>query len=137
MAENRKLTGLTAPESVDRWVPAVAVGIALVFRAIYLLQIRGNPYFDVPLMDEGYHDLWAREIASGDWASRIPFFRAPLYPALLGLAYRLFVAMGMEGLARYSGPGVGIGVFLASYALPRAKEPDSKSGAAGKSGESA
>jgi Flp pilus assembly protein TadD len=55
---------------------------------VYFAQIRGNPHFAIPIMDEGYHDLWAREIAAGDWSSRIPFFRAPFYPLLLGLAYR-------------------------------------------------
>ncbi|MBZ0267647.1 glycosyltransferase family 39 protein, partial [bacterium] len=57
---------------------------------MYLAQTRGNPFFDIPIMDEGYHDLWAREIAAGDWTARVPFFRAPLYPFLLGLAYRIF-----------------------------------------------
>jgi len=73
----------------ERWTPWAAVGVSLVFRALYFTQIQANPYFDSPVMDEGYHDLWAREIAAGDWAARIPFFRAPLYSALLGLAYRL------------------------------------------------
>jgi len=65
------------------------VATSLVLRAVYFLQIRGNPYFGSPVMDEGYHDLWASQIASGDLTSQIPFFRAPLYPFLLGLAYRL------------------------------------------------
>jgi len=72
-----------------RWGAAAIVGAALLYRALYFIQIRGNPYFDAPIMDEGYHDLWAREIAHGDWTARIPFYRAPLYPFLLGLAYRL------------------------------------------------
>ncbi|HMB69613.1 MAG TPA: glycosyltransferase family 39 protein, partial [bacterium] len=71
-----------------RWLPWAAVALSLLFRALYFLQIRSNPYFDVPIMDEGYHDLWAREISAGDWTARVPFFRAPLYPMLLGLAYR-------------------------------------------------
>jgi cytochrome c-type biogenesis protein CcmH/NrfG len=72
--------------ALSPWAP-VAVSVAL--RLAYLLQIRSNPFFDVPVMDEGYHDLWARELAAGDWGSRLPFFRAPLYPFLLSLAYRL------------------------------------------------
>ncbi len=70
--------------------PLIATLLTLALRVVYLLQIRDNPYFLVPVMDEGYHDQWAREIASGDLTSRIPFFRAPFYPALLGLGYRLF-----------------------------------------------
>ncbi len=73
-----------------RWVPWLSVGLSLAFRALYFAQIRGNPHFALPIMDEGYHDLWAREIAAGDWTDRIPFFRAPFYPLLLGLAYRFF-----------------------------------------------
>lgn len=69
--------------------PWPAVGVSLALRLAYLVQIRGNPFFDSPIMDEGYHDLWARELAAGDWTSRLPFFRAPLYPVLLSLAYRL------------------------------------------------
>lgn len=77
---------------LERWFPALAVGLSLVLRLVYFLQIRDNPYFTAPVMDEGYHDLWAREIAAGDWESRLPFFRAPLYPFLLGFAYKLFGA---------------------------------------------
>jgi tetratricopeptide (TPR) repeat protein len=72
-----------------RMAPGAAVGLSLLLRVLYFLQVRGNPYFAAPVMDEGYHDLWAREIAAGDLTSRIPFFRAPLYPYLLGGAYRL------------------------------------------------
>ena len=68
----------------------IAVAVSLVLRILYFIQIRGNPFFDTPIMDEGYHDLWAREIAGGDWTTRLPFFRAPLYPFLLGAAYRVF-----------------------------------------------
>lgn len=74
------------------WVPWLILAATLAYRLVYFIQIRGNPYFDAPIMDEGYHDLWAREIARGDWTERIPFYRAPLYPALLGLVYRLFGA---------------------------------------------
>jgi tetratricopeptide (TPR) repeat protein len=72
-----------------RKAPWAAVGLSLVLRAVYFVQVRENPYFASPVMDEGYHDLWAREIAAGDLTARIPFFRAPLYPYLLGAAYRL------------------------------------------------
>jgi tetratricopeptide (TPR) repeat protein len=75
-----------------RWAPLGAIVATLAYRAAYFIQIRGNPYFDAPLMDEGYHDLWAREIAHGDWAGQVPFYRAPLYPVLLGLAYRVLGA---------------------------------------------
>jgi hypothetical protein len=53
--------------------PWASLAVSVALRVAYLLQIRGSPFFDVPVMDEGYHDLWARELASGDWASRLPF----------------------------------------------------------------
>ncbi|MGH2569783.1 MAG: tetratricopeptide repeat protein, partial [bacterium] len=70
--------------------PLAAVAASLLLRAAYYAQLVGNPYFDTPVMDEGYHDLWAREIASGDLAGRLPFFRAPFYPYWLGALYALF-----------------------------------------------
>jgi 4-amino-4-deoxy-L-arabinose transferase-like glycosyltransferase len=70
--------------------PLAAVAASLLLRAAYYAQLLGNPYFDTPVMDEGYHDLWAREIASGDLGGRLPFFRAPLYPFVLGGFYALF-----------------------------------------------
>lgn len=67
-----------------------AVVVTLVLRIVYFIQIQGNPFFDNPIMDEGYHDLWAKEVASGDFTAKLPFFRAPLYPYLLGGFYALF-----------------------------------------------
>ena len=58
------------------FVPVGAVLLALAFRLVYFFQIRGNPFFDAPVMDEGYHDGWAEEIAAGEWVARAPFFRA-------------------------------------------------------------
>jgi tetratricopeptide (TPR) repeat protein len=71
-------------------VPVLATILSLLLRIAYYLQIRDNPYFATLVMDEGFHDLWAREIAAGDLTGRIPFFRAPLYPHLLGLGHALF-----------------------------------------------
>jgi hypothetical protein len=67
----------------------IAIGVSVAMRLLYLLQIRHNPYFDFPVLDEGYHDQWARELASGELTKQIPFFRAPLYPFFLSVFYRL------------------------------------------------
>lgn len=88
--DSRSARRSAAPAGFLKWAPLLAVLLSLALRAIYLAQTRGNPFFDVPIMDEGYHDLWAREIAAGDWTARLPFFRAPLYPVLLGFVYRIF-----------------------------------------------
>ncbi len=59
-------------------------------RLIYLLQIQANPHFNVPTMDPLYHDVWAQNIASGNWLGSSIFFRAPFYPYFLALVYKLF-----------------------------------------------
>ena len=61
---------------------------ALGLRLIYFFQIKSNfPGWDTPTIDPLYHDLWARQIASGDLLGSGPFFRAPLYAYFLGLIY--------------------------------------------------
>ncbi|HVP37206.1 MAG TPA: tetratricopeptide repeat protein [Terriglobales bacterium] len=59
-------------------------------RLIYLLQMSSNPYFTSPTMDALYHDLWAQAIAQGNWIGDQVFFRAPFYPYLLGVIYKIF-----------------------------------------------
>ena len=71
-------------------IPAGLVLLALGARLIYLLQIRGNPFFAHPTMDPLYHHEWAAQIADGEWSGDEVFFRAPLYPYLLGLLYVIF-----------------------------------------------
>ncbi|MEW6367304.1 MAG: tetratricopeptide repeat protein [Acidobacteriota bacterium] len=63
---------------------------ALFVRIIYLVQLRASPLFDSPIMDPLYHHEWAMKLAGGDWLGHAAFFRAPLYPYLLGLLYALF-----------------------------------------------
>ena len=72
------------------WAMAAIFLWALLLRLIYVRQISSNPFFSRPVMDPGYHDEWARAIASGDWIGKEAFFRAPLYPYFLGVIYRLF-----------------------------------------------
>jgi tetratricopeptide (TPR) repeat protein len=59
-------------------------------RLIYLLQIKNNPYFASPTMDPLYHDIWAQDIANGNWIGNKVFFRAPLYAYFLALIYKVF-----------------------------------------------
>jgi len=75
-----------------RYLWAFAIfGIALALRIIYFLQIRSNyPGWDTPTIDPLYHDLWAKQVASGDLLGSGPFFRAPFYAYLLGAIYAVF-----------------------------------------------
>ena len=64
--------------------------VAFSVRLINLETIKSNPYFNYPIMDEKYHDEWAKEIAAGDLFKMAPYYRAPAYPYFLGLIYALF-----------------------------------------------
>jgi len=63
--------------------------LAFAIRCIYVLQLRASPYFDHETMDAGYHDAWAKAIASGQTFVEGPYFRAPLYAWLLAGLYKL------------------------------------------------
>jgi len=76
----------------SKYVWAIAIfAIALALRIIYFLQVRSNyPGWDTPTIDPLYHDLWAKQIASGNILGSGPFFRAPLYAYFLGAIYAIF-----------------------------------------------
>ncbi|MBN2537403.1 glycosyltransferase family 39 protein [candidate division WOR-3 bacterium] len=76
--------------SVTTWFFIIAAaGFAL--RLVHLLQARGSdPLFNAPQLDMLYHHQWATAIANGVDFVPGPFFRAPLYPWLLGGIYSLF-----------------------------------------------
>jgi len=63
---------------------------AFVLRLIYMLQWQECPIFEHPKVDELYHDQWAAAIAAGESFVTGPYFRAPLYPAFLGVIYKVF-----------------------------------------------
>ena len=60
---------------------------ALSVRLALLLEISGTPLFLHPPVDAAWHHEWASLVASGDVLAYAPFFRAPLYPWLLGAWY--------------------------------------------------
>lgn len=67
-------------------VLAAAFGV----RLLLVLSLRGQPYFDTPVVDSAAYDQWAREIATKSfWGDRV-FYQDPLYPYGLGLFYKLF-----------------------------------------------
>ena len=78
------------PESKYLIATAIFV-VAFLIRLVYFLQIKANfPGWDTPTIDPLFHDLWARQIASGDLLGTGPFFRAPFYAYFLGLIYAVF-----------------------------------------------
>ena len=63
--------------------------VALAIRVGYIWEIRNEPHTWAPPVDAGFHDQWAKRVAKGDLGD-LPFFRAPLYPWLLGATYAVF-----------------------------------------------
>jgi len=74
---------------VKRWLErgnglALAVfGVALAIRVVYLLDIRGNPFFDSPVIDAQYYRDLGAALARGEGTGRAPFMMPPLYPLVL------------------------------------------------------
>jgi len=77
----------------SRWQRRAAIAglflLALGLRLGYQSQMGASPLWDRPILDEAYNDAWAMRIAASEPAPAEPFFRAPLYPSLLGLSYRI------------------------------------------------
>jgi tetratricopeptide (TPR) repeat protein len=67
----------------------VVLGAALLLRLAHWAAVRQAPFIAQLVMDSREYDLWARQIAAGDWLGHGVFFQAPLYPYLLACVYRL------------------------------------------------
>jgi tetratricopeptide (TPR) repeat protein len=80
-------SGVTA----GRYWPAFlcVVGLAALLRVAYTLASRQSPFFDHLDLDSRFYDLWAKQIAGGDWIGKEVFFMGPLYPYFLAVVYRL------------------------------------------------
>lgn len=74
----------------ERWYPAAIFVIALSLRLIYFGDAQKSPFFEHPRLDGLFHDRWAQSIASGNLLGDEVYFRAPLYPYLLGGVYATF-----------------------------------------------
>jgi Flp pilus assembly protein TadD/4-amino-4-deoxy-L-arabinose transferase-like glycosyltransferase len=70
--------------------------LALVVRLLHIAEIRHMPLFDLPIGDGRAFDLWAKQLAAGDWLGSGVFYQAPLYPYLMGI---LYAAVGRDLLA--------------------------------------
>lgn len=63
--------------------------VAFVARLIFLWQYSSVVLFETHIMDMAYHHAWAQAIADGRSFVDGPYFRAPLYPWVLGVIYTL------------------------------------------------
>ena len=63
---------------------------AAAFRIGHYLAVHDQPFFADLAMDSEAYDLWAREIAAGNWLGDTTFYQAPLYPYFLAVVYSIF-----------------------------------------------
>ena len=87
-------TSDTNPSPSVNWTswrgwPYVLIGVAVLLRLAHIWNSRTNPTFWAPAVDPAWYDQAAQNILRGDWGP-FPFFRAPLYPALLAGVYGIF-----------------------------------------------
>ena len=90
---------MTEWTSRERWLLAAILGIGLLLRLTYLLEILRAPDFAAPQFEAQYHDYWARALLTGDWTPpdgvtdpeipQRPYFRPPGYPWFLAAIYAL------------------------------------------------
>lgn len=74
-------------------LPLLALVFVVAFGVRFLHwwgQMRHNPFFHAPIMDERMHHEWAQLIATGAGLGERPFFRAPLYYYMVAVVYALF-----------------------------------------------
>lgn len=93
------------------------VVVSLALRIAYHYEMRGNPLVENLQLDEQFHDRWAKSIAAGDIIGEGVFFRAPLYPYLLGFSYWLFGPTA--DTPRLFQHVLGSGIILLVYILAR------------------
>ena len=68
--------------------PLLLLAAAFLIRLVYLNQMQSIPTFDFPVMDEKYHVELAEQINDTGYGDE-PFYRAPLYPYLLAMFFRI------------------------------------------------
>jgi 4-amino-4-deoxy-L-arabinose transferase-like glycosyltransferase len=72
-----------------RWLGLI-LAVGLTIRLIYFfINKNNNPLFYHPVLDALFHHEWAIDILSGSFWGDEVFFRAPLYPYLLALLYKI------------------------------------------------
>jgi 4-amino-4-deoxy-L-arabinose transferase-like glycosyltransferase len=63
-------------------------GLAVLVRVVYFLQYHASPLNGYHVLDHQYYLEWARQVAAGEHGVAV-FEQGPLYPYLLGAAFRV------------------------------------------------
>jgi hypothetical protein len=82
------IPGQPAKPRLDRTLVLI-LAVAAVIHALVLVGDLGGPYGRTPINDAAYYWAWGGRVAAGELVGDAPFFSAPLYPYLLGLARAL------------------------------------------------
>ncbi len=96
------------------WLPDTAL-VLLIFLAAWAgvnLPILGSPLGRYPVVDARWHMLWAEAVSNGDPFIYAPYFRAPLYPWLLGGWFGLFGSGTVSGALLSMAAGAGTVILL-------------------------
>jgi tetratricopeptide (TPR) repeat protein len=91
--------------------------IHILVRLLYWWEISDQPVMTMLMGDAQSYDLWATEIAGGDWIGQAVFFQSPLYPYFLATIYSLCG----RSLALVRAVQIGLGA-LACWCTMRAGE---------------
>lgn len=130
-----RASGRSARRERQLWSLAI-FACALALRSLAAWQLSGSLLFEAIIGDGRNYDLWAREIAGGDWLGNQVFYQAPLYPYFLAVVYSaagvglhavraVQIALGasscvllaLAGWRLFSKPvGIAAGFLLACYA---------------------
>ncbi len=96
------------------WLTLIAL-LAAAVRVVYWIQTGDNPFRDLLVLDSRVYHLLALDIANGNFWGDEVFFRAPLFPYLLALTYKLF---GTGGLAiKIISGALGVATALMTHAI--------------------
>lgn len=76
---------------------AVVVFFLIVW-LVTVIPVLGSPLGSYPVVDASWHNVWAKEIADGDVFVYAPYFRAPLYPMILGFVYTFTGSSMISGI---------------------------------------
>lgn len=94
----------------------IALAAGALLRVAYVFTSRSLPFFDFPITDAWYHHRLATAIASGTIWDGQAFFRAPLYPYLLGGLYALFGPHVLVGKILGHAAGLVTGALIIAWA---------------------
>jgi hypothetical protein len=83
------MPSLRLPRGLSWWLPALLVGAPFLVRFLAWLELRGDPFFRLLVVDARTYHETAMRMAGGTYRMEGPFWQPPFYPFLLSLVYRV------------------------------------------------